>query len=168
MVWFKTKTLPIRTRRLQDTMIWKTKKYRINFLTKINITFIGHETTHTHSEWSLLSLKKRWFTALLDKDHIQPCNREATWSNTDIGNRKIFIKYWTTSVWRNRRKQSRRSYKKTRKFKIPRIEKIQNYCLNYSTSTCKYIAKQLDRILKGVSPIGSWFTTGQVILIPKN
>lgn len=95
-------------------------------------------------------------------------NREATWSNTDIGNRKIFIKYWTTSVWRNRRKQSRRSYKKTRKFKIPRIEKIQNYCLNYSTSTRKYIAKQLDRILKGVSPIGSWFTTGQVILIPKN
>lgn len=58
--------------------------------------------------------------------------------------------------------------KKLHNWKTPGIDKIQNYYLKYFTSTHKYIAKLFTKIVQGFENLEEWFTTGQVILIPKN
>lgn len=58
--------------------------------------------------------------------------------------------------------------KKLLNWKSPGIDKIQNYYLKYLTSVHKYLASLFTKIVAGIENSEKWFTTGQVILIPKN
>ena len=57
---------------------------------------------------------------------------------------------------------------KFKNWKTPGLDRIQNYYLKYLTSTHKYLAIVFTNIIGGREQLEEWFTTGQVILIPKN
>ncbi|XP_067145427.1 uncharacterized protein [Centruroides vittatus] len=58
--------------------------------------------------------------------------------------------------------------RKLMNWKSPRIDKIQNYYIKYLTSVHKYFAVLFTNIISGKEMLEDWFTTGKVILIPKN
>ncbi|KAG6456631.1 uncharacterized protein LOC119190438 [Manduca sexta] len=93
-----------------------------------------------------------------------PYNTEATWI-TEIERSAINIErhqFEDIDVG-----NVRDAVRKTQNWKTPGIDKIQNYYLKYFTSAHKHIAQLFNRMVKGLEPIDSWFTTVHVILIPK-
>ncbi|CAH2106948.1 unnamed protein product [Euphydryas editha] len=53
-------------------------------------------------------------------------------------------------------------------WKSPGLDKIHNYYIKYLTSVHKYLASLFTNIVSGKEPLEEWFTTGKVILVPKN
>ncbi|XP_067129392.1 uncharacterized protein [Centruroides vittatus] len=58
--------------------------------------------------------------------------------------------------------------RKLMNWKSPGIDKIQNYYIKCLTSVHKYFAVLFTNIISGKEMLEDWFTTGKVILIPKN
>lgn len=94
-----------------------------------------------------------------------PYNRDATWISDIENTSEEIVTHTFEEIEVGQVKQAIR---KTQNWKTPGIDKIQNYYLKYLTSAHKYIAQLFNKIVKGIEPVDQWFTTGRVILIPKD
>ncbi|XP_045455099.1 uncharacterized protein LOC123664624 [Melitaea cinxia] len=64
--------------------------------------------------------------------------------------------------------QVRFALRRMHNWKSPGLDQIQNYYIKYLTNVHKYLASLFTNIVSGTEPVEEWFTTGKVILVPKN
>nr|XP_037866951.1 uncharacterized protein LOC119628520 [Bombyx mori] len=129
-----------------------------------------------HAFYRSLSANKKSPTEIPTKENIQqfwssilsqpiPYNKQAEWI-ADIQNETDDIhKHNFQEITVERVKTAIR---KTHNWKTPGLDKIQNYYLKYLTNIHPHITHLYNKLLDGRETLEEWFTTGQVILIPKN